>query len=176
MRAQVGALSLAAVTLITLLRYYVWPRGDEPFADGPIVVLGGGGGERLTRALQLRGDPAGASHRAQSRELVLSAEAIDDHRRRGGDDDVSHLVPVPPNTLGEALAIARLVDERGWSHVTVVTSDFHVTRTRLIIDRCVAVPVAVVPARTHPPMRELLWRIGRELIATGVALLESHRR
>ena len=42
----------------------------------------------------------------------------------------------PFSTQGEARLIARLARARGWHAVDVVTSQFHVYRARLIIERC----------------------------------------
>lgn len=159
--------------LLVVARSFLWPVRAVAFPDGPIVVLGGGGGERLTRALALR--TTGSDGTLQP--LVLSAEAVDDLWQRGGScDDVGVwcVEPVPANTHGEAHAVASLVRAQGWSRVTVVTSDFHVPRTRLVFARCVPVPVRVVAAVTDPPLPERLWRLVRELVATVVGLGE-HR-
>ena len=43
---------------------------------------------------------------------------------------------VPYSTRGEARAIARLARARGWTHVVVVTSTFHLTRARMLVRRC----------------------------------------
>ena len=44
---------------------------------------------------------------------------------------------------GEARAVARMAAARGWRSVLVVTSTYHVTRARLLFDRCVAAHVWV---------------------------------
>jgi uncharacterized SAM-binding protein YcdF (DUF218 family) len=44
-------------------------------------------------------------------------------------------VPEPSTTRGEARGVARLVAERGWNRTIVVTSTYHVPRTRLIFRR-----------------------------------------
>jgi uncharacterized SAM-binding protein YcdF (DUF218 family) len=43
---------------------------------------------------------------------------------------------VPYSTRGEARAIARLAAAHGWHTVDVVTSQFHVFRARILIQRC----------------------------------------
>jgi uncharacterized SAM-binding protein YcdF (DUF218 family) len=146
-------------------RLFSSPASAEPFDDGPIVVLGGGGPERLATAMAIRGD--------DRRLLLVSAEAIERFEAAGGscdDAEVACLLPEPPTTHGEARTVGALARQLGWPHVTVVTSDFHTTRTRLLFDRCVDVPVVVVPASTDPDLGERLYRIARETAATVVAL------
>jgi uncharacterized SAM-binding protein YcdF (DUF218 family) len=55
-------------------------------------------------------------------------------------------VPDPFSTTGEAEGVARLARERGWERVLVVTSSYHVLRTRLLFERCLGDAVRVVAA------------------------------
>jgi uncharacterized SAM-binding protein YcdF (DUF218 family) len=160
-----GLLVLIAASTAFAARSFIWPTSDTAFPDGPIVVLGGGGGERLTTALGLRGE-------GEQRELVVSASAIDEWRAAGGrctPEEITCMVPDPVSTYGEATTVRDLVAANGWTHVTVVTSDFHVTRTRLLFDRCLDEPVRVVAAPTDPNVIERTYRIVREMTATVVA-------
>jgi uncharacterized SAM-binding protein YcdF (DUF218 family) len=161
----IGLVVAAGLTALAA-RSFVWPSEDPPFPDGPIVVLGGGGGERLTTALTLRGDD-------RDRELVVSTSAIDEWRATGGQctpAEITCMVPDPVSTYGEATTVRDLVAVNGWTRVTVVTSDFHVTRTRLLFDRCLDVPVRVVAAPTDPNPAERVYRIVREMAATARSL------
>lgn len=45
-------------------------------------------------------------------------------------------VPDPVTTQGEARAIERLAEERNWHNITVVTNDSHITRAKILIQRC----------------------------------------
>jgi uncharacterized SAM-binding protein YcdF (DUF218 family) len=160
-----GLLGLLAI-LGLAARVAFWTVDDPPFGDGPIVVLGGGGGERLATALALRGD--------SGRMLVMSADAVERYTAGGGsceDDDARCFRPSPLSTLGEARTVGDLARTEAWPHVTVVTSDFHTLRTRLLFRRCVDVPVAVVAAPADAPANERLYRVVRESIATAVALV-----
>ena len=60
--------------------------------------------------------------------------------------------PDPNSTRGEAEEVARLARRHGWRSVAVVTSDYHVFRSRLLFRRCYHGRLAVVGA--HAP----LWR------------------
>lgn len=160
-----GGLGLLAIVGLAA-RIWLGTVDDTPFDDGPIVVLGGGGGERLALGRALRGDTG--------RLLVLSADAIDRYLDGGGscqDGNALCFRPAPLSTLGEAQAISELARSEGWPQVTVVTSDFHTLRTRLLFRRCVPVPVAVVAAEADAPMAERLYRVVRESVATLVALV-----
>jgi uncharacterized SAM-binding protein YcdF (DUF218 family) len=117
-----------------------WPPGGTPHELGPVVVLGGGHGDRFALGRELATSPT-------PRELVLMAGAGRELESAGGscgDDRVRCVEPEPHNTYGEALAVAALAGEHGWPAVTVVTSEYHVTRTRLIFSYCVDVPTRVV--------------------------------
>jgi uncharacterized SAM-binding protein YcdF (DUF218 family) len=169
------ALGLAGVLLVVgaavVGRLFTSPAPAVPFSDGPIVVLGGGGDERLDTALEIRG--------SSGRPLVVSADAIERWEQREGDCtdlEVICMLPAPETTLGEAQTVGRLAEQLGWLRVTVVTSDFHTPRTRLLFGRCVSVPVTVVPAPTSPHLGERLYRIVRETVASVVALVRSDCR
>lgn len=58
--------------------------------------------------------------------------------------------PSPATTQGEAREIGRLVRTNHWTSIMVVTSRYHVSRARLIIDRCVQAKVLMVAAPGHP--------------------------
>ena len=58
--------------------------------------------------------------------------------------------PDPYSTQGEARWIAQEARKRGWDSVVVVTSTYHVRRTRMIVERCYGGDLAVVGAQ--PPL------------------------
>jgi nitroreductase len=122
------------------------PAPARALPDGPVMVLGGSP-TRLPLALTLPGVPG------PTRPLVLSASAIDDWRARGGSCTDAHIVcvmPDPASTYGESLALDTLARERGWDAVTVVTSDFHVARTRWQMAACTDVTTVVVAPGAGP--------------------------
>jgi hypothetical protein len=111
--------------------------------SGPVMVLGGAP-ERVRVALALSDVPS------ESRPLVLSASAATFFERSGRSCAEPHVLcvsPVPENTYGESLLAGRLMVQHGWGELTVVTSRFHVARTRWQFGRCVAsVRDGAVPA------------------------------
>lgn len=57
--------------------------------------------------------------------------------------------PDPPTTRGESIMLAQLARERNWQQVAVVTFTSHISRTRMLMKRCVPAEVVVwgVPDR-----------------------------
>jgi uncharacterized SAM-binding protein YcdF (DUF218 family) len=128
---------------------FVWPRQDEPRRADAIVVLSGGRKTRLAKGLELvRAEVAPT--------LVISdgtAPGWKDANRLcngGARFQVVCFRPRPYSTHGEAVGVARLARERGWRSLVVVTSRYHVTRSRLLFRRCTEADVSGVAAATSP--------------------------
>lgn len=135
------ALLIAALTATWQL--LVSPAAGRP-ADPDAVVALGGDRDRLEAALDLAtetdaplvvstgGDPATYESR-----FCTSPPT---------DIEVICFDPVPGTTRGEARAIGRLVDEHGWEEIAVVTSRWHLTRSRILTERCTDAEVVMVDA------------------------------
>ena len=52
------------------------------------------------------------------------------------DYEVVCIVAEPSNTIGEARAFAELAADRGWTTLIAFTSDFHLARAQLHLERC----------------------------------------
>lgn len=149
------------VLLVALtVRWFLIPNTGQPDAVDAVVVLAGGRGERLTRAMELVEDPE--SRVAET--LVLSignsnwpgSELVG---RSCGDDGEVEIVcfePVPDSTKGEAMAIGRLVEERGWQRVALVTSGYHLHRATLRTERCTDAEIVPVAAPVGPTPSQIL--------------------
>lgn len=113
------------------------PRVDSPGPVDAVLVLGGlDGPERTEYALDL-------VHRGLTHTVVLSIPI-------GGEDELARQTckhppsgvqvicfqPSPSTTQGEAEELRRLAGEHGWTSVAVVTSRYHISRSRLIVGRC----------------------------------------
>jgi uncharacterized SAM-binding protein YcdF (DUF218 family) len=163
-RWLVLALLLATAVLVSAWWFatnWLWPDPVEPFGAGPVVVLGGAG-ERVPVGVALA--------EGGQRELVLSSSAAILYEQRGGDcdrDPVRCVEPIPETTFGEAQLVRSLAQAEGWPHVTVVTAAVHVPRSRMLFERCVDVPVAVVAAPTTRDARYVARAI-REAAGTLV--------
>jgi len=126
-------------------RFVLWPVQDSPRHADAVVVLAGDH-LRLGKALELMA-------RRVAPTLVISDGVAPGWRvanrlcrRGGGRFRVVCFRPDPYSTRGEARAVARMAAARGWGSVVVVTSTYHVTRARLLFDRCVDARVRVTGA------------------------------
>lgn len=140
-----GAAIVTGLTgVVVAVLQFAAPQTPRLVAPDAIVVLSGGQGERLDLGLRLAAQHPGAT-------LVIS------NGERDGWPTANALCadasrptrcfqPRPQTTTGEARAIARLAGEEGWQRLAVVTSTYHVTRTRVAIEQCIGHPVWVVPA------------------------------
>lgn len=169
-----GALAGAVVVLLLLvsLPLFVLPAVDEPedVRAAPldaVVVLGGGGGERLATALALLPrlpDPApDLLLSVPFEEPLLTCGEVPD---RPGVD-LRCVVPEPRTTAGEAVTFVRIAQEQGWDRMVVVTSDYHLTRSRVLFDRCVEalapdLRVLWVAGETEPLSPRGAWSIATE--------------
>jgi uncharacterized SAM-binding protein YcdF (DUF218 family) len=119
-------------------RIVLFPAEDAPGRADAVVVLSGSKHARLDRGLELVRERVAPV-------LVISAGLDPDrpeaHRLctagRGDGFRVLCFEPNPDSTRGEAEAVGRLARQNDWRRVLLVTSRFHVTRARMIFDRCV---------------------------------------
>jgi uncharacterized SAM-binding protein YcdF (DUF218 family) len=155
---------LAVVAWLALCAFlFVWPRDDSPERADAVVVLAGGRKFRLEKGLEL-------VRRNVSDTLVISdgeAEGWPEANRlcNGAADGFTVICfnPRPYSTQGEAQAIRRLARGRGWTSVAIVTSTFHVFRTRMLFERCLDGDVYVVSARykLHYLPSAVFWETGK---------------
>jgi uncharacterized SAM-binding protein YcdF (DUF218 family) len=160
-------LAVLVAGVVTFVRLFVVTVSDEPLTDGPVVVLGGGGGERFELARQLLPEPA------SDRPLILSYARREEKAVAGGceRDGVECIAPLPLSTWGEAKEVGRLAEAAGWSGVTVVTTEFHTARSRQLFRRCVDAPVAVVGATSPWGGSVPVRRAVHEAAASAFSLL-----
>ena len=131
--------ALVVAWLVACIFLFAWPRADSPPAHADAVVV-------LSGARDLRLDPAlRLIARGIAPVLAISGAHQDPkwHKARrlcaAGRFDSARVVcftPRPFDTRGEARTVARLARARGWRRLVVVTSTFHVTRARLLFQRC----------------------------------------
>ena len=129
-----GVLVLAWVG--ATLRLVFVPVEDAAGTADAVVVLSGSKHERLDRGLELVRDGV-APVLVISGGLDPRQPRANELCREGGVGfSVSCFTPEPDSTRGEARKVGDLARERGWERVLVVTSRFHVTRARMLFDRC----------------------------------------
>lgn len=139
---------------------FVWPSTDPPRSADALVVLGPGRrGERLEEARSLLG-------RGIAPVVVVFRSRRPGHwpledrlcARRGS----ICLRARPFTTRGEARIVGRLAAEHGWKRLLLVTSTYHVTRARLLYERCVDGKIDVVAANAAAGFRERSRLIAHE--------------
>ncbi|MDQ1433063.1 MAG: hypothetical protein QOF40_3665 [Actinomycetota bacterium] len=151
--------------LIANLVCFVWPAtGDLKHADA-VVVLAGGDGERLDRALGLVRQGVAPTLVASTgpSELCNSSQPF----------EVVCFTPSPETTRGEAKAIGTLARQHGWTRIVLVTSTYHTLRAKLLVDRCYSGTIEVAPAKPHQDLFTWVAAIGHEW--GGLAQSVMHR-
>ncbi|HEX2118886.1 MAG TPA: ElyC/SanA/YdcF family protein, partial [Acidimicrobiales bacterium] len=136
--------AMAAVAGLALGAAILWPSTDAtPRRADALVVLSGDHGERLARAKELL-----AGGVAPTLVLVGTPDSAENLDMCAGRTtfDVVCLRPEPDNTRTEAAATAELARDRDWEALVVVTSTPHVSRARLLFDRCFPGTLDVVGA------------------------------
>jgi uncharacterized SAM-binding protein YcdF (DUF218 family) len=139
-RLLVGLAGLVGAWLVTVAFLFIWPRADAPPARADaVVVLSGGLNERLDPALAL-------VRRGVAPVLAISSAFRDPrwtkaHRLCRGEEGPTRFRVLcfeasPYSTRGEARSVARLARQHGWTRIVVVTSTYHVTRARMLFQRC----------------------------------------
>jgi uncharacterized SAM-binding protein YcdF (DUF218 family) len=152
---------LSIALIAATARLLLWPETDSPVRADAVVVLAGGQGERLTKALEL-------IHADTAPTLVIGngddpkwAEA---NRLCSGTSsfEVICFRPDPDNTRGEARVLGSLAERRGWQSLVVVTSTYHVTRARLLVRRCFAGKTSFVAAPPSGGAFHMFLNVTRE--------------
>ena len=125
--------------------FFVWPSGDEPRRAHAVVVLDGGDGERLDRALDLMADKVAPVLVVYGGKGAGTAKAS---RLCEGDAVFEVICPVArKDGPAEAKSLAGLAYRRSWHSLVVVTSTYDVTKARLLVDRCFDGKIAVVESK-----------------------------
>ena len=141
MRLWLVALALLLVAFVALTaRLFAFPTERVPQRADAVVVLAGQWERRLPVGERLVRDRVAPV-------LALSEDSDADWprhlcRRR----NVVCFQADPYSTTGEAAALRTVAARRGWESLVLVTSDYHVTRATLLVERCVDARVDAVAA------------------------------
>jgi uncharacterized SAM-binding protein YcdF (DUF218 family) len=151
-RLVAAVLALVLVWLAGCFLLVVRPSVDRPVRSDAILVLGSPGVDgRLDEGLRLA-----AAGYADTVVISIGWERGRQRIAACADDDPRYRVicfqPSPPTTRGEAQELGRLARQQHWNSVLVVTSTYHVSRARLIVDRCMPGTVRMVAAPGKPSL------------------------
>jgi hypothetical protein len=145
----IGLLGLFVAWLVVGYLVIVDPTVNHPRHADAVVVLGPPDENgRVATALDL-------VHRGVTSNLVISV--MSERQRRAKSlcttpqpgFTVTCFQPHPSTTRGEAEHLRDLARQHGWHSIIVVTSTYHVSRARVIFDRCFDGPLYLVAARRH---------------------------
>ncbi len=118
-------------------RWFINPDVTDTLvpADAIVVFPGGSSEERLERAIELaeQGLASVLFLPTHGRNTGLEAAIC-----RGSDFEfATQCRPTDPvNTFGNAAVTADVAAENSWVSVILVTSDDHITRSHMLLDRC----------------------------------------
>ena len=134
-KALLVAVVLLAVAAGAGWPVYVHPRTDAVSAADPADAVLALGGLGLTAVY---------AERLQQEGVVRDVVVSDPYRsgtapqvtRLCGLPRVTCFVPKPSTTRGEAREFGRLARANGWDDVLVAAPTWHISRARLIVDRC----------------------------------------
>jgi uncharacterized SAM-binding protein YcdF (DUF218 family) len=147
------AVAVWAAWLAAAAVLFGFPSVDHPRRADAIVVLSGERGNRLAKGLEL-------ARTRVAPVLVISdglaagwTQANRLCRRGGGAFRVVCVEPQPDSTRGEAETVARLARARHWRSLVLVTSTYHVTRARILFERCF--PGRVQAVGTRYPLHQI---------------------
>jgi uncharacterized SAM-binding protein YcdF (DUF218 family) len=173
-RVLVGCLLLLLVWLIGGYFVIVHPVTDRPTRVDAILVLGPPDVDgRVIEALALA-----QQHDATNLVISVTSDA-QYHAKHACTEGITGLhvtcfQPHPRTTQGEAEEIGRLARAHGWTKIIVVTSTYHVSRARVIVDRCMPGQVFMVAAPGHPSLGQWAYQYLYQTGAFVKAMLNRH--
>jgi uncharacterized SAM-binding protein YcdF (DUF218 family) len=132
---------LVGLWLVASAVLFVWPPANDtpPEHADAVVVLSGGRDSRLDPALRLvdRGIAPILAISSPFRDpRWTTAIRLCNGETRHPRFKVICFQAVPYSTRGEAETVTRLAKHEGWTRLVVVTSTYHVTRARMLFERC----------------------------------------
>lgn len=188
LRALLGLFCL--VLLLTgVLGYGLWqavyrPTVDEPLPQADALLVLGPVDHKLDEAVQLMQRDAATTlvvsdqdqrdgESGECRPEVL--EHLGDKEWIPDDDHpVLCFRPIPVTTQGEAMGLRALGQSHGWDSVNVLAYPEHVSRARLLVDRCWTDEVAYLAAPGSPAStsdeaaRDAFWYQSGALVKAGL--------
>jgi uncharacterized SAM-binding protein YcdF (DUF218 family) len=154
------ALGVAGVLAVGGYVLFTRPHGDPLTKADAIIVLGGENDGRLEYGLSL-------AEQGYANTVILSNAYFDkpadlpDYERAcaSGTATISVIcfTPSPFTTRGEATYLARLAKEHNWTHVIVVSWNYHMVRARYIFHQCFSGRVTMRPVPRSYDFTPVRW-------------------
>ena len=164
-----GLLAALVLWLVGCLLVVVEPTVNKLAKVDAILVLGPPDVDGRAEAAYALASQHYASTVVISVESELQQQVKGACRNQNPGYQVICFQPDPRTTQGEAREIGRLAREHHWHSIIVVTSTYHISRARMIIQRCMPGTVLMVAAPGKPAMlkwaREFFYQTGAYLKA-----------
>lgn len=169
-------IALAVVAVVVLgwgvaaYLFIIDPSVSRPQHVDAIVILGGATTDgRLQRGIEL------AEQGYAPNLLISQPSLLNPFVRHACAQVISGVTvtcfkPDPTTTQGEAREIRAQAAAHGWKKVMVVTSKYHISRARLIVQRCYSGQVLMVDAR-NPSFGEWTYNLLYQTGAYAKALV-----
>jgi hypothetical protein len=141
--ALLGALCATALFIVAGLPLYVFPQVDEPQKTDVIYVIGPPTETRMAVANRML--EAGLSD-----TLMISTPSPEDYKLCDPRPDITVICvkPDPSTTQGESQDLGEMAAKHGWKSATVITFTPHITRTRVLMERCYSGDLRMVADET----------------------------
>ncbi|MFC6197531.1 YdcF family protein [Ponticaulis profundi] len=157
-------LGVILAALVASADFYRWvhevaslEKPENPQAEG-IVALTGGSGRRIEAAIRLL--EAGAGERLLVSGVHKSVSTTALIETGGGNEDLYacciDIGRIASSTESNAVETARWVEEHGYKHLILVTSDYHMPRARLWFRRYVP-DVEITPYPMQSRIEPRTW-------------------
>lgn len=157
LRIGVGLLVAVLLWLGACYQVVQNPTLNQPTTADAVVVLGAPERPRVLMALDQIS--AGRSHQLViSGAIPVQVTAYKLCQNPPAGVTVTCFQPQPATTRGEAEFVGRLAAEHGWKTIIVVTSRYHISRARLILDRCVSGRVEMVSSQESISASDWLYQ------------------
>ncbi|WP_062379480.1 hypothetical protein [Demequina pelophila] len=158
---RIGAWLLVAIVLagVVGIPLYVFPAHDEPrevdvaYVIGPPTDARMRVAEAMVAAGQADAVMVSVTEDPDVRRYHGRAAAVCDEGVLGPEVKVVCLMPDPFTTRGEARALADEAQAHGWRSAAVITFTPHISRTRVIMERCFAGNIAYLDPGQSLPKR-----------------------
>ena len=145
----IGAVScLVAVAILGVTGYFLFnrPHADPLTKADAIIVLGGDNDGRVQYGLSLA-DQGYADTVVLSDSSPDTSDSASRHACAFSTAAITVICfrPSPPTTRGEAMYLARLAQQHNWTHVIVVSWNYHMVRARYVFHQCFDGTVTMSP-------------------------------
>ena len=144
---NVGAFLVPIFLILGIPSWFLFPPRATPTDSDAVLVMAGASDGRHELGAMLVTDGFSenfvVSNSSGTRDKVGSAHCRGDARPESAKETWC-LKADPVTTTGEALAIGRLAEAKGWTSVTAVTNRPHTRRVRTNLEQCTDLEVQVV--------------------------------